>query len=563
MPIYTGGGQYRRGKNIFDFEAPLSDVLGATAEEAWLFNPLSSIKRATELSRAMHGDIGDVDDFEDAEISEPPTPVLSADVARKQVRELGLDLSISDDGIPEGALDILVERKQNEVARRTNIQRSPTGVGPTVLKLGTALAVSVFDPINVVASFIPVVGPLRYTNMLKKATGAAGRAGVRAKVGAVEGAFGQVLVEPVVYRAAQQEQADYGLADSLLNVAFGTVFGAGLHMGGGALKDAFSKNRPWQTATPDSGTPTRVNSWSPQERVEISKIALAQATSGRPIDVESAVQLRDAIAEVVPSTIADARLRAVEKIRTELQNELKPELDLRISIGEQKKLKSEQISLKVKINSTEKRIKKLAKQIQKTENKTGRRAHQKAKQQINAENKKIQSRLDEVRALMARQDTGAKNLADLENLKKDIVPDKYVERVNKEARATMRLLKRGPLTKAVQSTIEDPNSKVARAWANVKAAAEAQGRYKTTVVSDPVAAEKISARVADQSKVKEDADSAKLELEDELDQLQELVDELGAGDVVKQLDSFDEKITIAESNKKALRALALCQFRRG
>ena len=59
----------------------------------------------------------------------------------------------------------------------------------------------------------------------------------RLKRGAIEGAGGALLLEPLVYGAAQRIQADYDLYDSLLNVAFGTVLGGGLHVGAGKLRD--------------------------------------------------------------------------------------------------------------------------------------------------------------------------------------------------------------------------------------------------------------------------------------------------------------------------------------
>ena len=55
--------------------------------------------------------------------------------------------------------------------------------------------------------------------------------------GAVEGAGGALIIEPLVYGVAQRIQADYDIYDSFLNVAFGSVIGGGLHVGAGKLKD--------------------------------------------------------------------------------------------------------------------------------------------------------------------------------------------------------------------------------------------------------------------------------------------------------------------------------------
>jgi hypothetical protein len=89
------------------------------------------------------------------------------------------------------------------------------------------------DPINVAASFIPVFGQTNFARLVARQ----GFTKARAIRGAVEGAVGATLVEPIVYGVAQSLQADYDMYDSLLNVTFGTVLGSGLHVGAGKLKD--------------------------------------------------------------------------------------------------------------------------------------------------------------------------------------------------------------------------------------------------------------------------------------------------------------------------------------
>jgi hypothetical protein len=61
--------------------------------------------------------------------------------------------------------------------------------------------------------------------------------------GVTEGAVGAALVEPLVYSAAKRVQADYGAADSLLNIAFGSILGGGLHVGIGKLRDIKTVNK--------------------------------------------------------------------------------------------------------------------------------------------------------------------------------------------------------------------------------------------------------------------------------------------------------------------------------
>lgn len=282
----------RQNRVLHDFEAPLGQVLGAMAEETWARSPFSSGQRGRELFEAEHGRSGLGNFLTTGELwSDPDSPVVSAEDARRRIGEEGLDLYVPDSGIRERALDILIGRKREERRRQDILSRSPGGLGAGSLKLATALGVSMLDPLNVAASFVPIVGPARYSAMLARAGGAVGRAGVRARVGAVEGVAGQALVEPLVYGAALQEQADYGLADSFINVAFGSVLGGGLHVGGGALADALARGRPWQTARPMDPQGHAVEALAPEVRASLLRASVAQAVEGRLTNIDGLFDL--------------------------------------------------------------------------------------------------------------------------------------------------------------------------------------------------------------------------------------------------------------------------------
>src|SRR5690606_9225885 len=81
----------------------------------------------------------------------------------------------------------------------------------------------------------------RYAAMLGRAATPLARAGVRAGVGAVEGAVGAAIIEPLPLIAAQMDQTEYGLSDSLANIALGGLLGGGLHTVGGAVSDALRR----------------------------------------------------------------------------------------------------------------------------------------------------------------------------------------------------------------------------------------------------------------------------------------------------------------------------------
>ena len=238
MPLYAGEMNLRRGAPLAEYPAPLSEVLRTQAEQTQLENPMSSLGRLRDLERAETGDMLDIGDVE-AGVAPTYASVrrVDATTARQRVKDEGLSLTIPDDGISEKALDILMRRKRAEMRRQDVFSRSDAGLAGGAARLGVALYESLFDPLNIATAFIPVVGPSRYAAMVAGAAGGLGRAGVRAGVGAVEGAVGAALVEPLIYMAAQAEQADYTMADSLANIAFGSIFGGGLHAGAGAVRD--------------------------------------------------------------------------------------------------------------------------------------------------------------------------------------------------------------------------------------------------------------------------------------------------------------------------------------
>ncbi len=205
-----------RALGRFAYPSSFGDVLGATAEEAWATNPIPSLWQMLPTWEA--------------------DKIISPEEANARY---GIDKELQFDApVQETDARDYNKSKREELARRDIFQRSQGGGLLSAAQFGVGLAVSMVDPLNIASAFIPVVGPARYAVMLEKAGGAAGRAGIRTAVGAAEGLVGAALVEPFVYAAATQRQADYTATDSLLNLAFGTVLGGGLHSGLGALGDA-------------------------------------------------------------------------------------------------------------------------------------------------------------------------------------------------------------------------------------------------------------------------------------------------------------------------------------
>lgn len=232
----------------------LGDYLGAAAGDAWEGLPTVALGRLGEMAALSTQATGT-----DVELDESGTPVISHERQPMSILPTEEQASIIDayglkgqitpqPGYSRDMLDVVMERKKAELARQATREAAPGIYAP--LGFATELGISLFDPINVASAFVPVVGEARVLSMLGRASGALGRAGVRAGVGTVEGAVGAAMIEPVIALAQTQQQADYDMSDALGNIAFGAAFGAALHPAAGAVGDWLRSRRgqrqPWQ-----------------------------------------------------------------------------------------------------------------------------------------------------------------------------------------------------------------------------------------------------------------------------------------------------------------------------
>ncbi len=294
-------------QSLTDFTPTAGTYMGAAFTEGWRYTPISSIARMSELRTASEGSEriqagpalgygayaqpdkevygvtikGQRRVHPDQVVKIPPkTKKLTQQDAMTVVKDNQLNLDIPADGITEEALGLLIDRKKEEIQFKFQQEAAPDGVLPTAAKFSAQVAANLLDPLNIAVSFVPVVGQTRYLQMLERASGALGRAGVRAGVGAVEGAVGNLLIEPLVYTAAQQEQADYSMMDSVFNVLVGGVMGSGLHAGAGAISDAIKIRRSARTAEPTGGTAQAISKASQQTKESMLRAAVAQEATG-------------------------------------------------------------------------------------------------------------------------------------------------------------------------------------------------------------------------------------------------------------------------------------------
>ena len=263
--------------NYFDVsKAGTLDVLGATLDETLYYNPLSALNRTFDqyLGPGANGRVLSSDEFRDSQY----------------FRE---GIEVGEDGITEGLANLLSERHDRRENLRFTLNRSRGGFGLGAAQFGTMLAGSLLDPLNVASAFIPAIGQARMATMAARF----GKTGSRLMAGAIDGAVGATVLEPLVIGQAYLEQdADYGLMDSFLNVTFGSVLGGGLHVGFGKISD-------------------RIERLNAEVRIEAQARSLGQALSDQEINVRSIVDQQEAAKDADIIARANDRLAQDRSVR--------------------------------------------------------------------------------------------------------------------------------------------------------------------------------------------------------------------------------------------------------
>ena len=263
-----------------NYKTSLFESLGAVAADNWNFNPVMSLLNLRDVQTAG------------AESRAAGIIPRDKNLLNEEYKDLGLYFERDE---YQSVVDIMVKKKKRERERQSIMERGPKGswnplsggfyVGAA--KLAVGIGTSFLDPINIGASFIPIYGQARFARSIAKAKGMGEKSAkafrrTRLKRGAIEGAGGALLIEPLVYGVAQRIQADYDIYDSFLNVAFGSVIGGGLHVGAGKLKD-MNTNANFQA------------------RIRINRENLSKPEGGKP-EV-------DLYAEYYPKEVADQMMK--------------------------------------------------------------------------------------------------------------------------------------------------------------------------------------------------------------------------------------------------------------
>ena len=246
------------------------DVLGATLDETLYYNPASALGRLLEqkLGSGRKGTTLSAEEYQESEFFRP-------------------GIEVGDAGITTGLASLLADRHDERRDFQTTLSRSRGGIGLGAAQFGVAIGGSFLDPLNVASVFIPSVAASRFASLSARY----GTSRSKIATGVVDGAIGAAVIEPVVIGAAIAEQdRDYGLMDSFMNVAVGAALGGSINAVTGGISSFGRYRRQRQLS--------RLNAVEADtaQRISITQVMNDEEVNLAPIEesVQTRTQAEDA-----------------------------------------------------------------------------------------------------------------------------------------------------------------------------------------------------------------------------------------------------------------------------
>jgi len=584
MTIYAGDAPVLDRRTMLDIPADAGEVWDASFGGAFSTNPSSAIIRTEQLGQAQEGLrlTGDTESILVPPRNEPDTPLMDAQSAREKVSGMGLDIKIPEQGIRQGALDILVDRHREQAARQQVMTRANGGSFGT--QLGASVAASLLDPLNIASAFVPVIGEVRYAALLGRAATPLARAGVRAGVGAVEGAVGAAIIEPLPLIAAGMDQTEYGLSDSLANIAMGGLLGGGLHTVGGAVSDALRRRIATEPTpqvdsvlnTADRQTPQPLRAADFERIFDQDPETALRGTLARDLEADSATLYRN------------AERQAIDEIRPTLTGE---------RVGNVADLRVERVALTQRAMGLDTTFKDLAREFQ-GQRMTLKQAERAARDTIAAQREQIGARQAEINTTLERNRAGEFDRRDLGLIERGEVPERLRPQIEARAKQIMQGYQQRPLGPAIRTaretaqdadwTVRDSALRTAVAQAisgrdvdvqalfDLEAPGKAAGALE--YVKRPLArrvdpegqAESLRADSMPKAQPEDDFEATRQQFEEDEALVKEMLDQLPEKDRADVLaasrdeaDAAQAQADRAEQYSKAYRAAAVCDIRNG
>lgn len=460
--------------SLDDFDTPFGDYLGAVGGDVLQYNTLTGLFRSGQLADQELGQRDDqysgrmgmlTGDARYLRREAPETPVLDRATATDRIKAAGLEgrLSVPDEGMREGALDLLIGWKQAEIKRADKRARAPNSYAWAGVPL--EIVGGILDPINVAASFIPVVGEARWAYMLSKAgAGKAARAAAYAKRGIIEGGVGSLAVEPLTLAFQSQQQADYGLMDSVLNVTFGTLLGGGLHVAAGAIGGGLRAPAPAPRAVdPAVVTP-------PPTPAAVADATVRARLDEGPVTRDTFDPIEAKLRESRPKSIEEARVLAARELSDEITGDATARAGQIADSGSPEPVLAERARLQAQIDDLEKAERGLVYSLKRDPGITAKQAEARAANMVARERTKLQAEITRLDNALEANKRGAAGQADLGALKRGEIPDNYRERVEARAQAILNAPIKNELSAAIARAFTAENI-AARATPQVRESA--------------------------------------------------------------------------------------------
>ena len=234
----------------------------------------------------------------------PSGDFLSAEEWRnsKYFRE---GVEIEDRGVYESVAESLANSYDRRFLRDITLNNARRGFGLGAARFGASIVGAALDPVNIgLALAAPIA--LGYSASARAAaiavqSGVRARAGVtagRVTVGAGEAAVGALAFEPIAYIGSQlQQDPDYGLFDSFVNLTAGAILGGAV----GGLAGKFKDRR---TASLEAAS--IISKSRPETVLESMRVAQAQLVEGLPVRVDA---IQDTDPNISPSLKAEAEIK--------------------------------------------------------------------------------------------------------------------------------------------------------------------------------------------------------------------------------------------------------------
>jgi len=370
---------------LFD-EVPTSflEAFGANFSLLTDYNPAWGLYREARRKKAGEDD----------------NEIIPVGKLNEEYADLGL---FFDKDEPRGYVNLLVEKKKDELKKQSIVQRGPQNIFAKSSYFISGLGASFLDPINLGAAFIPVVGQARFLSNVARY----GVTRSRMLKGVQEGFVGNVAVEPLSYMSANQEQRDYTAANAITNVAFGSILGGGMHVTFGKIGDMYKKY------TGKENIYTKIANADPALREDLLKYTIGQLVQNKKVNIASFLDMT----KIAKEADLEANINLSKDPRTAKQlfdtrkiiiNDLKKELNLENELIKKQLdiLKKQNREIYKKARNANKRNKKKVEQEVKDKNPNASMEEiYRERDRILAEtsNKKIEPLLKKIRELEARE----------------------------------------------------------------------------------------------------------------------------------------------------------------